>query len=75
MNPATCLQKTGSETGFLAENLDRLLDRDFQVAEARPEWLAMFCFDQNDFVFFRNQMWKIALEENSVKRRNPRLVD
>ena len=28
---ATCLQKTGSETGFLARNLDRLLDRDFQV--------------------------------------------
>ena len=27
---ATCLQKTGSETGFLAQNLDRLLDRDFQ---------------------------------------------
>jgi hypothetical protein len=27
---ATCLQKTGSETGFLARNLDRLLDRDFQ---------------------------------------------
>ena len=22
--------KTGSETGFLAQNLDRLLDRDFQ---------------------------------------------
>ena len=27
---ATCLQKTGSETGFLAQSLDRLLDRDFQ---------------------------------------------
>jgi hypothetical protein len=27
---ATCLQKTGSETGFLAKNLDRLLDRGFQ---------------------------------------------
>ena len=27
---ATCLQKTGSETGFLAQNLDRLLGRDFQ---------------------------------------------
>ena len=30
MASATCLQKTGSETGFLAQNLDRLLDRDFQ---------------------------------------------
>ena len=27
---ATSLQKTGSETGFLAQNLDRLPDRDFQ---------------------------------------------
>jgi hypothetical protein len=27
---ATCLQKTGSETGFLARNRERLLDRDFQ---------------------------------------------
>ena len=27
---ATCLQKTGAETGFLPENLDRLLDRYFQ---------------------------------------------
>ena len=27
---ATCLQKTGSETGFLAQILDRLLDRDVQ---------------------------------------------
>ena len=26
----TCLQKKGSETGFLAQNQDRLLDRDFQ---------------------------------------------
>ena len=25
----TCLQKPGSETGFLAQNLDSLLDRDF----------------------------------------------
>ena len=27
---AICLRKTGSETGFLAQNVDRLLDRDFQ---------------------------------------------
>ena len=27
---ATCLQKTRPETGFLAKNVDRLLDRDFQ---------------------------------------------
>ena len=27
--PEICLIKTGSETGFLAPNLDRLLDRDF----------------------------------------------
>ena len=27
---ATCLQKTGPETGFLAQNVDRLLDRGFQ---------------------------------------------
>ena len=26
----TCLQKTGSETGFPAQNLDRQLDKDFQ---------------------------------------------
>jgi hypothetical protein len=30
LGSATCLLKTGSETGFLAQNLDRLLDRDFQ---------------------------------------------
>jgi hypothetical protein len=30
LSSATCMQKTGSETGFLAQNLDRLLDRDFQ---------------------------------------------
>ena len=29
-DPETCLKKTGSETGFLALNIDRLLDRDFQ---------------------------------------------
>jgi hypothetical protein len=28
---AICLQKTGIETGFLAQNLDRLLDRDFRA--------------------------------------------
>ena len=27
---ATCLQKTGSETGFFAQNVDSLLDRNFQ---------------------------------------------
>ena len=27
LDSATCLQKTGSETGFSVENLDRLLDR------------------------------------------------
>ena len=31
LESATCLQKTGSETGFLAQNLDRLLDRDFRA--------------------------------------------
>ena len=30
MASATCLQKTGSKTPFLARNLGRLLDRDFQ---------------------------------------------
>ena len=30
LTSATCLQKTGSETGFMGQNLDRLLDRDFQ---------------------------------------------
>ena len=28
---ATCQLKTASETGFLAQNLDRLLDRDFRA--------------------------------------------
>ena len=28
---ATCLQKTSSETDFLAQNLDRLTDRDFRA--------------------------------------------
>jgi hypothetical protein len=28
---AICLQKTGAETGFSAQNLETLLDRDFQV--------------------------------------------
>jgi hypothetical protein len=30
LGSATCLQKTGSETGFLVKNQDRLLDRIFQ---------------------------------------------
>ena len=30
LDSATCLRITGSETGFLAQNVDRLLDRDFQ---------------------------------------------
>ena len=30
LSSATCLQKTGSKTGFLAQNLDRLLDREFR---------------------------------------------
>ena len=30
LGSATCLQEKGSETSFLAQNLDRLLDRDFQ---------------------------------------------
>ena len=34
-----CLQKTGSETGFLAQNLDRLLDRDFlgRISDRKAE--------------------------------------
>ena len=30
LDSGACLQKTGSETAFLAQNVDRLLDRDFQ---------------------------------------------
>ena len=42
LGSATCLQKTGSETGFLAQNLDRLLDRDFQgrVSDRKAENLS-----------------------------------
>jgi hypothetical protein len=36
---ATCLQKTGPETGFLAQKLDRLLGRNFQgrISERKAE--------------------------------------
>jgi hypothetical protein len=36
---ATCLQKTGSETGFLAQNVDRLLYKDFlgRISDRKAE--------------------------------------
>ena len=39
LGSATCLQKTGSETGFLAQNVDRIMDRDFQgrVSDRKAE--------------------------------------